>query len=61
VQLGRITPVTAAALVFAGLLSVLLFPVVALALLRTEEPARPGEGSTERPQHRQLHKSTATL
>lgn len=36
VQLGRITPVTAAALVFAGLLSVLLFPAVALALLRGE-------------------------
>ena len=34
VQLGQITPVTAAALVFAGLLSVLIFPVVALGLLR---------------------------
>src|SRR3954452_980062 len=34
VQLGRITPVTGAALVFAGLLSVLLFPVLALSLLR---------------------------
>ena len=33
VQLGQITPVTAAALVFAGLLSVLIFPVVALGLL----------------------------
>jgi Kef-type K+ transport system membrane component KefB len=34
VELGQITPVTAAALVFAGLLSVLIFPVVALGLLR---------------------------
>jgi Kef-type K+ transport system membrane component KefB len=35
VQLGKISPVTGAALVFAGLLSVLLFPVAALSLLRT--------------------------
>jgi Kef-type K+ transport system membrane component KefB len=41
VQLGRITPVTGAALVFAGLLSVLLFPVLALGLLRGERPAEP--------------------
>jgi hypothetical protein len=34
VQLGKISPVTGAALVFAGLLSVLLFPVAALSLLR---------------------------
>jgi Kef-type K+ transport system membrane component KefB len=34
VELGRISPVTAAALVFAGLLSVLIFPVLALGLLR---------------------------
>jgi Kef-type K+ transport system membrane component KefB len=34
VELGQITPVTAAALVFAGLLSVLIFPVIALGLLR---------------------------
>jgi Kef-type K+ transport system membrane component KefB len=39
VQLGRITPVTGAALVFAGLLSVLLFPAVALGVLRRETPA----------------------
>jgi Kef-type K+ transport system membrane component KefB len=39
VQLGRITPVTGAALVFAGLLSVLLFPVIALSLLRKDEAA----------------------
>ncbi|MEU6070765.1 cation:proton antiporter [Streptomyces sp. NPDC047082] len=37
---GLMTPVTAAALVCAGLLSVLLFPVSALALLRKQ--ARPG-------------------
>jgi Kef-type K+ transport system membrane component KefB len=46
VELGRITPVTAAALVFAGLLSVLLFPVLALGILRKDgttdaEPDRP--------------------
>jgi Kef-type K+ transport system membrane component KefB len=33
VELGQIAPVTAAALVFAGLLSVLIFPVIALGLL----------------------------
>jgi hypothetical protein len=41
VQLGRIAPVTGAALVFAGLLSVLLFPVLALGLLRGKRPAEP--------------------
>ncbi|MEV6448169.1 cation:proton antiporter [Amycolatopsis sp. NPDC051716] len=35
---GLMTPVTAAALVCAGLLSVLLFPAGALALLRTPDP-----------------------
>jgi Kef-type K+ transport system membrane component KefB len=41
VTLGKITPVTAAALVCAGLLSVLIFPLLALTLLReaTPEPA----------------------
>jgi Kef-type K+ transport system membrane component KefB len=39
VELGQITPVTAAALVFAGLLSVLIFPVVALGLLRGGDPS----------------------
>jgi Kef-type K+ transport system membrane component KefB len=38
VTLGKITPVTAAALVCAGLLSVLMFPVLALTLLRRGEP-----------------------
>jgi Kef-type K+ transport system membrane component KefB len=42
VQLGRISPVTAAALVCAGLLSVLIFPVVSLSLLRSGEPPRQG-------------------
>jgi Kef-type K+ transport system membrane component KefB len=37
--LGKITPVTAAALVCAGLLSVLIFPLVALGLLRGVKPA----------------------
>jgi hypothetical protein len=39
VQLGRITPVTAAALVFAGLLSVLVFPVLSLSILRRQAVA----------------------
>src|SRR5215471_10057902 len=38
VTLGKITPVTAAALVCAGLLSVLIFPLIALALLRRDAP-----------------------
>src|SRR6516165_6110467 len=38
VMLGKITPVTAAALVCAGLLSVLIFPALALTLLRRGEP-----------------------
>jgi Kef-type K+ transport system membrane component KefB len=38
VTLGKITPLTAAALVCAGLLSVLIFPVLALTLLRHGEP-----------------------
>jgi Kef-type K+ transport system membrane component KefB len=42
VLLGKITALTAAALVCAGLLSVLIFPVLALTLLRGEpEPAEP--------------------
>jgi Kef-type K+ transport system membrane component KefB len=39
VVLGKITPVTAAALVCAGLLSVMIFPLFALAILRRTEPA----------------------
>ena len=35
--LGKISSVTAAALVCAGLLSVLIFPPIALALLRQDE------------------------
>jgi Kef-type K+ transport system membrane component KefB len=38
--LGKISPVTGAALVVAGLLSVILFPLAALALLRHPEPGR---------------------
>jgi Kef-type K+ transport system membrane component KefB len=38
VTLGKITPVTAAALVCAGLLSVLIFPLLALTLLRQSGP-----------------------
>jgi len=40
VALGKITPVTAAALVCAGLLSVLIFPLLALANLRRMAPAQ---------------------
>ena len=39
VTLGEITPVTGAALVSAGLLSVIVFPIVSLALLRGETTA----------------------
>src|SRR6266705_6991280 len=51
VTLGKITPVTAAALVCAGLLSVLIFPLSALALLRggkteSAEP-EPAEAAAE--------------
>ena len=38
VMLGKITPLTAAALVCAGLLSVLIFPLIALTLLRQGTP-----------------------
>ena len=42
VTLGEITPVTAAALVSAGLLSVIVFPLVAVTLLRsTDDEALP--------------------
>jgi Kef-type K+ transport system membrane component KefB len=52
VTLGKITPVTAAALVCAGLLSVLIFPLGALTLLRqgTPEP-----GATEAAQVPEVH------
>jgi len=39
VALGKLSSVTAAALVCAGLLSVLIFPLLALTLLRRGEPA----------------------
>ena len=47
VVLGKITPVTAAALVCAGLLSVLIFPLLALANLRSGEPEPAEAESTE--------------
>jgi Kef-type K+ transport system membrane component KefB len=53
VALGKITPVTAAALVCAGLLSVLIFPLVALGLLRgvkhEPEPKSAGTGAAAEP------------
>jgi hypothetical protein len=48
VEIGALNPATGAALVVAGLLSVVLFPLTALTLLRgTENPATLGaeEGS----------------
>lgn len=42
VTLGKITPATAAALVCADLLSVLIFPLLALSLLRRSQPAPAG-------------------
>jgi len=42
VALGKITPVTAAALVCAGLLSVLIFPLLALGILRSAKPEPAG-------------------
>jgi len=47
VALGKITAVTAAALVCAGLLSVLIFPLLALTALRGGEPGPAEAGSTE--------------
>ncbi|HYU05320.1 MAG TPA: hypothetical protein VEL02_15875, partial [Jatrophihabitantaceae bacterium] len=49
VQLGRISPVTGAALVFAGLLSVLFFPVIALSLLRKGESQPPAAEPARQP------------
>ena len=51
VALGKITPVTAAALVCAGLLSVLIFPLLALGILRRAkpEPAKPESPTTAEP------------
>jgi Kef-type K+ transport system membrane component KefB len=46
--LGKISTVTGAALVCAGLLSVLVFPLVALALLRGGRPV-PGPAGVDRP------------
>ena len=42
VELGELRPATGAALVLAGLLSVLLFPLIALVLLRGGDPAETG-------------------
>jgi hypothetical protein len=41
--LGKISTITGAALICAGLLSVLIFPLLALALLRTEQPTPPAD------------------
>jgi hypothetical protein len=48
--LGKITPVTGAALVCAGLLSALVFPLLALGLLRGDAPQpQVPRGSNDRP------------
>ena len=49
IELGRISAVTGAAMVTAGLLSVLIFPVVALGLLRSSTPVPevPAQGRRE--------------
>ena len=51
VALGKITPVTAAALVCAGLLSVMIFPLLALGMLRgaRPEPAEPEPATAGEP------------
>jgi hypothetical protein len=46
--LHKISPITAAALVRAGLLSVLIFPLVALSMLRRGTPATPRMTRRER-------------
>jgi Kef-type K+ transport system membrane component KefB len=53
VTLGKITPITAAALVCAGLLSVLIFPLCALSTLRrgTPQPAAEAEAQPEPEPH----------
>ena len=43
VELGKLDPATGAALVLAGLLSVLLFPLIALGLLRSGEETVAGQ------------------
>lgn len=42
-ELGILSPAVGTAMVVAGLLSVVLFPLWALTILRRNEPARPGE------------------
>jgi Kef-type K+ transport system membrane component KefB len=49
VVLGKLTSVTAAALVCAGLLSVMIFPLLALGLLRRHEPAPAPAPATSAP------------
>src|SRR5690242_3812099 len=47
VALGKLSSVTAAALVCAGLLSVLIFPLLALGLLRGDKPGRAAVPATQ--------------
>jgi Kef-type K+ transport system membrane component KefB len=60
--LGTISTVTGAALICAGLLSVLIFPLLALALLRTEQAGQPTEppaaGTSENPPRTQASQSS---
>ena len=56
IELDRITPVTGAAMVTAGLLSVLIFPVVALGLLRE----KPGKDASPVPSPREPRTAATT-
>ena len=49
VALGKLSSVTAAALVCAGLLSVLIFPLIALGLLRRDKPGPPAVPAATQP------------
>jgi hypothetical protein len=46
-ELGALSPATAAALIAAGLVSVLFFPAIALALLRGQPSGQPQLTTTE--------------
>jgi hypothetical protein len=46
-ELGALSPATAAALIAAGLVSVLFFPAIALALLRSRPSVQPQLTTTE--------------
>ena len=51
--LGVVTPANAAALIAAGLVSVVIFPALSLALLRRGDQPRPPAGANPAPMHSQ--------